>query len=345
MMLAQRQPPTGSRERRSRPPHLTAGVPHGAARLTPAVASAQTRANSFNFVRTSITVPWTASAAACTAHRLGQGGAPWRQLWLIEDENLVLYATDTRDFEPHDIAVVKDQWSHLFLDRSPPGVLDDFVHGMRRALPDATCDACAHRSTCGRRFRVVEGPPFAQEEEWIAAHVAGLCGRVLDVGCGEQLYRDELAPLVARGVVDYTGLDPDEISLSRARAALPQGRFLRIGIEDFDDAPASYDSILSLRSLNHVHDVEGALARMAALLRPGGSLLAVECTPFALLRRREQVEAADRAPRGGHQHFHNLASHDVVPLAERQGLRVVHHHPPSLQTTNEWILLLQRPGV
>jgi ubiquinone/menaquinone biosynthesis C-methylase UbiE len=104
----------------------------------------------------------------------------------------------------------------------------------------------------------------------------------------------------------------------------------------------SYDHLLCLRSLNHVSSLDEALARMAALLRPGGRLLIVETTPFALLRRPEQVEAADRAPRAGHQHFRNVTSADVLPFARRRALRVVNHHPIGRQATNEWILLLEK---
>jgi 2-polyprenyl-3-methyl-5-hydroxy-6-metoxy-1,4-benzoquinol methylase len=255
---------------------------------------------------------------------------------------LVLCATDTHDFGGAEIAQVKDEWSHLFVDRAPAGVLDDIGEGMRRVLPDAICAPCVHRPVCARRFRIIEGAPFACEEAWIGDYVAGLRGRVLDVGCGEQLYRDALLPLVRSGVVRYTGLDPDEPSLSILRDALPEGRFHVTGIEDFHGEPASYDHILCLRSLNHVADVDEALARMTGLLRPGGRLLIVECTPFAMLRRAEQVAAADRAPRAGHQHFRNVASEDVLPFARRRSLRIVEHHPASLQTTNEWILLLER---
>lgn len=302
-----------------------------------------TRANSFNFIRTGSSVACTADAAACTAHQAANGTDPARQLWLVEADRLVLHVTDTGDFASAEIARVKDEWSHVFVDRAAPGVLDDFTEGMRRVLPDATCDPCAHRAHCGRRFRLIEGAPYAREEARIAAHIAGLRGRVLDVGCGEQLYRDTLEPLVRSGALRYTGLDPDELSISRLRAALPDGRFLVGGIEDFRGEPASYDHILCLRSLNHVFDVDEALARMAELLKPGGQLLIVEGTPFALLRRPEQVAAADSAPRAGHQHFRNLASDEVVPFARRRALRVVEHHPAGLQTTNQWILLLGRP--
>ena len=234
------------------------------------------RANSFNFVQTSTAVPWAADSADCTAYRAVASAEAQRHLWLMDGERLVLYATDTGDFSPAEVARVKDEWSHLFLDRAPAGVLDDFEEGMRRVLPDATCGACAHRTTCARRFRVVAGRPFARQEEWISRYVADLRGRVLDVGCGEQLYRDELAPLVRSGAVRYTGLDPDEPSLAALKAALPEGRFLLGGIEEFRGTPASYEHILCLRSLNHVVDLDEALARMAELLAPAGCLLIVE---------------------------------------------------------------------
>ena len=302
------------------------------------------QANSFNFVRTAIAVPWAARAADCTAHAAAPERDPARHLWLIEDGRLILCATDTHDFDAAGIARVKDDWSHIFLDRSPAGVLDDIREGMRRLLPDPTCDACANRAHCARRFRIVEAAPFAREEEWIERYVAGLRGRVLDVGCGEQLYRDTLVPLVRSGAVDYTGLDPDEPSLAILRDALPEARFHLTGIEAFHDAPASYDHILCLRSLNHVFDVDEALARMTGLLRPGGRLLIVETAPFAMLRRPEQVAAADQAPRAGHQHFRNVTSEEVLPFVRRRALRIVEHQPAGLQTTNEWILLLERPN-
>jgi len=330
-------------------PEFVAGTPRACClgvvkEPTRAMARRDALANSFNFVRSATAVPWSASADACTAHGATGGVDPQRHLWLIDSEQLVLHVTDTADFQPAAIARVKDELSHLFVDRAPAGVLDDIEEGMRRVLPDPTCETCPNRSRCGRRFRLVDEPPFAREEAWIAAHIAGLRGSVLDVGCGEQLYRNQITPLVRSGAIQYHGLDPDEQSLAHLRAALPEGRFHLGGIEDFRHEPASYDHILCLRSLNHVLDVDEALARMAELLKPGGLLLLVECTPFAMLRRPDQVAAADRAPRAGQQHLRNLASEDVVPLARRRSLRVLHHHPASLQTTNEWILLLKRPA-
>ncbi|MGH7790391.1 MAG: methyltransferase domain-containing protein, partial [Candidatus Binatia bacterium] len=313
-------------------PHAVAPAERGAAE--------QTRANSFNYLVTDDGVPYVADADACRAAERGAALPPHRHLWLIDGDALRRYATDTGDFAPAEMARIKDEWSHVFVDRAAPGVLDDFTHGMRRVRPDPVCAACARRAHCGHRFAVVDGPPYAREEAWIAAHMAGLHGHVLDVGCGEQLYQDILAPLVRDGAVTYHGLDPDEPALARLRAVIPEGRYTLGGIEEFEGVPASCDHILSLRSLNHVRDLDLALARMAALLRPGGQLLLVETTPFAMLRRAAQVAAADHAPRAGHQHFRNVTSEEILPLAARHGLRVVHHHPVGLDTTNQWLLLL-----
>ncbi|MCC6848761.1 MAG: methyltransferase domain-containing protein [Deltaproteobacteria bacterium] len=323
---------------------------HGTDELVPFVAgrpaAAATRANSFNYVRTETAVPWTAAAAACTAHAHGSGLDPVRQLWLIRGDRLTRYVTDTGDFTPAEIARIKSGVSHLFVDRAPAGVLDDFRNGMRRVLPDPVCGSCAQRATCGRRFHEVDGEPYAREEARIADHIARLRGRVLDVGCGEQLYREELAALLRADAITYTGLDPDDESLARFRAALPDAQLQRGDIEHFEDEPASYDHVLCLRSLNHVLDPDEALSRMSRLLSPGGSLLLVEMTPFAMLRRAEQVAAADRAPRAGHQHFRNLASQDVLPLLPRHALRVVEHRPADRDASNQWILILEKdPGV
>jgi SAM-dependent methyltransferase len=288
-------------------------------------------------------VPYAAAARDCQAYRAGTGAAA-RELWLVEGERLVRYATDTGDFSDAEIARAKDELSHLYVDRSPPGVLDDFINGMRRVLPDPTCADCAHRPHCGRRFTVVDGAPYAEQEAWIVEYIAALRGRVLDVGCGEQLYQAALAPLLRDGRVEYHGLDPDALSLSRLREALPEGRYYLGGIEELRPIPPGFDRILCLRALNHVVDLDEAVGRMAEMLRPGGQLLLVECTPWAMLRDAEQVVGADQAPRAGHQHFRNVASEAVLPLARRRGLRVLAHQPSARTGTNQWLLLLERPA-
>ena len=116
----------------------------------------------------------------------------------------------------------------------------------------------------GEKFRDILTLILDQPEA--AEHIKNLRGRVLDVGCGEQLYRDELAPLVRSGAVEYHGLDPDEHSLADLATALPEGRYEVGGIEGFRAEPGSYDHVLCLRSLNHVVDAGDAIARMAEVV-------------------------------------------------------------------------------
>lgn len=300
------------------------------------------RANSFNFIATGSSLATSAEAATCPVATVATSALPQRQLWLEGEDRLELFETDTGDFEPHAIETIKTDLSHLLFDSAPPGVLDDFVDGMRRVIPSPVCETCERRPTCARRYRIATGAPFAAEERWIQAHLALLRGRVLDVGCGEQLYRRIIADLLAQRHISYVGIDPDAPSLSSARQALPNARFVLGDIESYPIEPARYDHILCLRALNHVYDLDEGIGRMAEMLAPGGQLLLVETTPFAMLRRAAQVAAADRAPRAGHQHYRNVTSTDVLPYVRRRSLRIVEHRPISLEGSNQWILLLER---
>ncbi|MBI5477778.1 MAG: methyltransferase domain-containing protein [Deltaproteobacteria bacterium] len=300
-------------------------------------------ANSFNFVRQDVTLPLAPTPAACTADR-APGVDPARALFLAGDGELTLYRTDTGDFSLSEVSRVKHDFGHLYLDRSATAALDDFVDSIRRVAPDPYCDPCDRKERCGRRFREVDEPPFRREERWIAGWVHRLRGRILDVGCGEQLYRAQLAPLVQAGLVEYHGLDPDEAAVSELRRAIPQGRYHVGEIERFEHAAGYFDHVLCLRALNHVTDVREALSRMVALTRPLGTLLIAECVPFALLRNSGQVDFADRQPRAGHQHLRNWDSWEVAPFLRLHSLRTIYHRPVSALTNNQWVLHLLREG-
>jgi SAM-dependent methyltransferase len=96
--------------------------------------------------------------------------------------------------------------------------------------------------------------------------------RVLDVGCGDGMLTRELGAVAANVI----GIDKDAPSLERARAhgdiagvAYLHGDFLAY---PFD--PSSFDAIVSVAALHHMH-ARTALERMRSLLRPGGVLVAV----------------------------------------------------------------------
>jgi 2-polyprenyl-3-methyl-5-hydroxy-6-metoxy-1,4-benzoquinol methylase len=83
--------------------------------------------------------------------------------------------------------------------------------------------------------------------------------RVLEVGCGQ----GELAKVVAAAGYEVVAIDLDA----------PAGpMFRQTTIEELDDA-GPYDAVVASRSLHHVGDLGLALDRIAALLRPGSTLV------------------------------------------------------------------------
>lgn len=97
-------------------------------------------------------------------------------------------------------------------------------------------------------------------------------GRVLDVGCGEGLLLERLAP-VAREAV---GIDPDPAAVARARARVGgDAQVLACGLLD-DDARTLglFDTVCCVATLHHL-PLRPALRRLAELVAPGGELRVV----------------------------------------------------------------------
>jgi SAM-dependent methyltransferase len=106
---------------------------------------------------------------------------------------------------------------------------------------------------------------------FLAPHLAGMGGSVLDVGCGEMPFR-ALLPKAAH----YTGLD--------IPAADDFGMRHHGEIVDFDGLSipfpdASFDHILCTEVLEHADDPTALIAEMHRVLRPGGTLAAT--VPFS----------------------------------------------------------------
>lgn len=120
----------------------------------------------------------------------------------------------------------------------------------------------------GRRF-VLDAPMLAR--------VRGRgFGRALDVGCGEGRFCRMLA---AEGVLTV-GIDPTKPLIEEARRRDPDGDY-RLGMaEALDFADGSFDLVVSYLTLIDIDDVEAAIAEMARVLRPGGSLLIANLNGF-----------------------------------------------------------------
>jgi len=103
--------------------------------------------------------------------------------------------------------------------------------------------------------------------------VSAQFGRALDAGCGV----GTLARKLARQCEHVVGIDADGDVIRKARTAswLPPNLELVIGdalTEPLE--PGSFDFVTAVASLHHM-ELEPALAKFSALLRPGGKLAVV----------------------------------------------------------------------
>jgi SAM-dependent methyltransferase/pyruvate-formate lyase-activating enzyme len=302
------------------------------------------RANSFNYEFRRDLDGFRLRAGDCTATTLEVAGPLCRSLFLCHEGGVALYESPAADFTDREVAVVKDELAQIYIDLSPDAALHDFLTHVRRVTRSAECLRCPDRPRCPTAFEVVAEPPFGPEEAWLRQEVERARGRVLDVGCGEQPYREELAALINAGRIEYHGLDPDRGALERFRAAGVGGTLHEGVIEEFPGEEGSFDIVLAFRSLNHFADMERAFATVSRVLKPGGLLYLCESPPFAMLRTARQVAYADEHAPYGHEHFRNWQSSQAVAFLARFPFDIAYHRPVSPATSNLWLLKAVRRG-
>jgi 2-polyprenyl-3-methyl-5-hydroxy-6-metoxy-1,4-benzoquinol methylase len=128
---------------------------------------------------------------------------------------------------------------------------------------------------------------------------------ILDVGCGTGWMSERLQRF---GQVAATDLSDDVLAAVRTR--LPSIRFVAGDFMSLEFPPASADLIVTLEVLSHIADQPAFLAKLASVLRPGGSLmLATQNRP--VLERCEDV-----APRAEGQIRNWVDRHQLRALLE-----------------------------
>ena len=108
---------------------------------------------------------------------------------------------------------------------------------------------------------------------WLVDIAARHRGDVLDVGCGDGLLVQRLAP-VSRSV---TGIDPDPCAVERAIDRVAPSNRISIAQRDFDGyepGGRTFDLITFVASLHHM-DLRAALQKARTLVRPGGEIAVV----------------------------------------------------------------------
>jgi len=100
--------------------------------------------------------------------------------------------------------------------------------------------------------------------------------RVLEVGCGMGRYTHRLAE---RGLV-LTGIDIAPALLDRLQSSFRTGESVKLIAADVLDPPpelhGSFDAVVGLFVLHHLHDLAACMRSIAGLLRPGGRVAFLE---------------------------------------------------------------------
>lgn len=135
----------------------------------------------------------------------------------------------------------------------------------------------------------------------IATELAGLQGRLLDVGCGTgQMLR--FLRQTRPEAFELTGIDRAEAMVRVARDVVgddPQIRLLQARVERLPFASGSYDVVLAMGVLEYVTSVEVAIREIARVLRDGGTAVLTMQNPLGPYRLWERsVYRRIRARRG-----------------------------------------------
>jgi MoaA/NifB/PqqE/SkfB family radical SAM enzyme/SAM-dependent methyltransferase len=311
------------------------------------------RSNSYSFVpERDLARP---AGAPCPVRK--DGPSPYdrgRTLFLRLRDRMRLFRTESRDFSDEELLATKERLGQVYLDVSSKLAPDDFAKDLRKLVRARECVACPENARCTGAFEAVRVDVFGRDDARVKALLAGLEGRVLDLGCGEGPYLDALAARVREGAVEYVGVDPDSERLrvlaSRHAFALGEGgtsrgRFVAARAEDLDPGLGAFDHVLVLRSWNHLGDPARALDRALSLLRPGGTLLVVDNVAFGLVRSGPHASRAERSTDNRFEHHRNDGAPEAAARIERFGLRLVERHDVGPETSNQWLLRYARDEV
>ncbi|HTA37570.1 MAG TPA: class I SAM-dependent methyltransferase [Candidatus Acidoferrales bacterium] len=113
--------------------------------------------------------------------------------------------------------------------------------------------------------------------------------RVLEIGCGA----GELATMLVRRGLDVVAID---------RAPRDEFPAIAASLESYE-TPKAFDGVIAMLVLHHVDDLEGAIGKIASLLKPAG-LVAIDDYGW---ERREASTPQARAWRDDRRELHTSA--------------------------------------
>ena len=90
--------------------------------------------------------------------------------------------------------------------------------------------------------------------------------RVLDLGCGD----GQISRLLAGQGAEVVGADPTWNQIRVAHERGGGAAYIRSGAAELPFGDASFDAVVACLVFEHIDDVDGAIAEVARVLRPGG---------------------------------------------------------------------------
>jgi SAM-dependent methyltransferase len=147
--------------------------------------------------------------------------------------------------------------------------------------------------------------------------------RALDVGCGEGRF---CRMLNAEGVATV-GIDPTQGLIDHARRRDPDGDYRveaaeRLGFED-----GAFDLVVSYLSLIDIPDVKAAIAEMARVLAPGGTLLIANLAGYNSASDANELGWVS-LPDGRRAHAMDFYLDEKAGWIAWKGIRVQNWHRP-----------------
>src|SRR5215510_4189633 len=150
--------------------------------------------------------------------------------------------------------------------------------------------------------------------------------RILDIGCGGGVLSEPLARLGAK----ILGADPSEENIAAARAHAGESdidvNYRATTAEALADANERFDVVLAMEVVEHVADVGAFIDSCAAMVKPGGLMIAatlnrtLKSFAFAIVGAEYVLRWL---PRGTHQWDKFVTPQELETAIEKGGLRVI----------------------